>query len=268
MGTPVSDHLTNRLRRTLWIPLCFLAGIVCIFLFLSFHDKYFGVAKYESAAVSSLRKIHELESLHATAHLDKGFACQLKQLQSVEEKPTIYGNRMNLLTGEWFGYKFEIVGCTEDKNGVFSRYQVTAVPTKTGVTGVRAFCTDESGDLFYDLNGSATQCLAARQLLARTPNPEGPGDSPESIAKAMFPNAPDNKQDINCFRLLTGEVSVNDVVKKCGRPDQELGSGLYIFVWHMPDGSYVSIGTPYLERIGPVRLTDASGKATILPRKK
>jgi hypothetical protein len=93
-------------------------------------------------------------------------------------------------------------------------------------------------------------------------------DSHESIAKAMFPNAPDNRQDINCFRSLTVKMSFNDVVQKCGRPDEELGSGLYIFVWHMPDGSAVSIGTPYLERIGPVRLIDASGKTTVLPRKK
>jgi len=93
-------------------------------------------------------------------------------------------------------------------------------------------------------------------------------ETPEAIAKAMFPNAPDNKRDINCFRSLTVKMSVNDVVEKCGRPDAELGSGLYIFVWHMPDGSSVSIGTPYLERIGPVRLTDTSGKTTVLPRKK
>jgi len=93
-------------------------------------------------------------------------------------------------------------------------------------------------------------------------------DTPEDISRAMFPNAPGNKQDINCFRSLTAKMSVNDVVEKCGRPDAELGSGLYIFVWHMPDGSSVSIGTPHLERIGPVRLTDASGKTTVLPRKK
>ena len=93
-------------------------------------------------------------------------------------------------------------------------------------------------------------------------------ETAEAIARAMFPNAPDNKQDINCFRSLTVKMSVNDVVKKCGRPDEELGSGLYIFVWHMPNGSAVSIGTPYLERIGPVRFTDASGKTTVLPKKK
>jgi hypothetical protein len=93
-------------------------------------------------------------------------------------------------------------------------------------------------------------------------------ETPEAIAKAMFPNASNNKQDINCFRSLTVKMSVNDVVEKCGRPDAELGSGLYIFVWRMPDGSSVSIGTPYLERIGPVRLTDASGNTTVLPRKK
>jgi len=93
-------------------------------------------------------------------------------------------------------------------------------------------------------------------------------ETPEAIAKAMFPNAPDNKQDINCFRSLTVKMSVSDVVEKCDRPDEELGSGLYIFIWYMPAGSTVSIGTPHLERIGPVRLTDAFGKTTILPRKK
>jgi hypothetical protein len=34
-----------------------------------------------------------------------------------------------------------------------------------------------------------------------------PQETPEAIAKAMFPNAPDNKQDINCFRSLTVKMS-------------------------------------------------------------
>jgi hypothetical protein len=35
-------------------------------------------------------------------------------------------------------------------------------PIARGLTGVRAFCTDESGTLFYEENGSATACLSAR----------------------------------------------------------------------------------------------------------
>jgi hypothetical protein len=59
-------------------------------------------------------------------------------------------------------------------------------------------------------------------------------------------------------------MSMNTVVEKCGRPDEELGSGIYIFVWHLADGSTISIGTPYLDRIADVRFTDASGKTSSL----
>ena len=93
-----------------------------------------------------------------------------------------------------------------------------------------------------------------------------PTDSvtPQNIAKAMFPNAPEKAKSTDCFRSLSRDMSVNTVVGKCGRPDEEIGSGIYIFVWHLDDRSTVSIGTPYLERIGSVRLTDGSGKTSLL----
>jgi hypothetical protein len=55
---------------------------------------------------------------------------------------------------------------------------------------------------------------------------ERPLDTPESIAKAMFPDALDNTHDIQCFRSLTFKMSINEVVQKCGRPDGEFGSGI------------------------------------------
>lgn len=93
-------------------------------------------------------------------------------------------------------------------------------------------------------------------------------DSAHSIPKALFPNAPEKTQSIDCFRGLAPDMSVYAVVQKCGRPDEELGSGIFIFVWHLANGSTVSIGTPYLERIGHVHYTDASGKASSLPGTK
>jgi hypothetical protein len=87
---------------------------------------------------------------------------------------------------------------------------------------------------------------------------------PESIAKAMFPNAPEKAKTVACFRALSPEMSMNAVVQKCGRPDEELGSGIYIFVWHLADGSRVSVGTSYLEKIGDIRYTDSSGKTSSL----
>jgi hypothetical protein len=76
----------------------------------------------------------------------------------------------------------------------------------------------------------------------------------------MFPNGPEKAQSVACFRALKPEISMDAVVQKCGRPDEELGSGIYIFVWHLVDGSTVSIGTPTLEKIRDIRYTDASGK--------
>jgi hypothetical protein len=89
----------------------------------------------------------------------------LNQLQSTLDRSDVYGARMNLLKGKWSGYRFEIRGCTRGNDGRFSHYQVSAIPITPGVTGVRAFCTDDSGNVFYDLNGSAIQCLAAKQPL-------------------------------------------------------------------------------------------------------
>jgi len=165
MSTSRSDLRGRRIGWKFWILIGCLALLFAFFLlsFTSFHDKYFGVAKNEATAVASLRKIYELENAYAAEHRDDGFACQLSQLRSKEKMPD--ANPMNLLTGEWIGYKFEIVGCIQEKNGVFAHYQATAVPRRLGSSGVRAFCTDQSGDIFYDHTGSAAECLAARHLL-------------------------------------------------------------------------------------------------------
>jgi hypothetical protein len=103
--------------------------------------------------------------VYAAAHPDLGYACQLKQLQPTENTPpeVSYATPINFQVGESAGYKFEIVGCAPDKDGVLTHYQVTAVPLKPGLSGVQAFCTDESGSVFYDLNGSASECLAAKR---------------------------------------------------------------------------------------------------------
>jgi hypothetical protein len=157
----------TRIGWKFWIPAGCLALLFAFFLLLtpSVHDKYFGVAKNEATAVGSLHKIYELENAYATAHPDHGFACELNQLRADSHMPDGYAIFLNLRTGEWVGYKYEIVGCTQEKDGVFAHYQVTAVPLRPWTSGVRASCTDQTGSIFYDHTGSASECLAARQLL-------------------------------------------------------------------------------------------------------
>ncbi|HEV3254445.1 MAG TPA: hypothetical protein VG033_08555 [Candidatus Acidoferrales bacterium] len=95
-------------------------------------------------------------------------------------------------------------------------------------------------------------------------NPTQETGTPQSIARDMFPNAPEKARSVDCFRALKPEMSIYTVVQKCGRPDEEVGSGIYIFVWHLVNGSTVSIGTPTLQRIYQVRYTDQSGETHLL----
>lgn len=86
--------------------------------------------------------------------------------------------------------------------------------------------------------------------------------------KELFPRAPKHTQDLDCFRVLTRETSMYMVTSVCGRPDEEVGSGLIIFLYHMRDGSTVAIGTGDLNRIHDVIYTDRSGKSSSLLSKK
>src|SRR6266851_2383730 len=96
----------------------------------------------------------------------------------------------------------------------------------------------------------------------RAKSEASPQESTEThwnIARAMFPAALPKTTNISCFRTLTPKMSMHAVVQKCGRPDEEVGSGgVFIFVWHMPAGLTVSISTPSLERIGDVKYTNES----------
>ena len=101
----------------------------------------------------------------------------------------------------------------------------------------------------------------------RTTSPPQPV-KPQGIVKELFPHAPEKAKTAECFRSLTPETSMYTVVQKCGRPDEERGSGLYVFVYHLQDGSSVLISTPYLTRIGYVTYTDRSGNSSSLLRRK
>jgi len=155
-----------RFWTTLFAPLLFLF-LVLLVLSPSFHDRYFGVAKNEATAVGSLHNITALENQYSAAHPDKGFACQLPLVRPTKEQISgQYNPTEALLAGEWSGYKFAVIGCSPQPNGIVTHYQVIAVPAKPGTSGIRAFCTDQSGELFYDADASGSKCLASRQPIS------------------------------------------------------------------------------------------------------
>jgi hypothetical protein len=121
----------------------------------------------EAAAVSKLRAVTALEKKFAAAYVDKGFACELPLLRPAEsdQNSVDYDPLRFLTTGTSAGYKFVLGNCRTDAKGVVVHYEATAVPVERGKTGFHAFCTDDSGLLWYDAGGSATNCLASRRAL-------------------------------------------------------------------------------------------------------
>ncbi|HET7840108.1 MAG TPA: hypothetical protein VFM21_00810 [Terriglobia bacterium] len=100
------------------------------------------------------------------------------------------------------------------------------------------------------------------------PTPPEPASTPQSIALSAFPNAPEKTQSVDCFRDFTPETSMDAVVQKCGRPGEVVGSGIAIWVWHLSDGSTITIGTPYMDRIYDVIYVSPTGKRSSLLRKR
>jgi hypothetical protein len=90
----------------------------------------------------------------------------------------------------------------------------------------------------------------------------------EAEAKHMFPAAARKTDSVDCFFGLAPHISMSMVVQRCGRPDEDVGSGVYIFVWHLEDGSTVSISTPTLDMIQDIRYTLPSGKSSSILQRK
>ena len=87
-----------------------------------------------------------LETRYATAHPSKGFTCDFALLKTEvpsNRDPTHDGF---LFSDSFEGYKFSLTGCEADPEGVVVRYKAAAVPVLPGKTGVRAFCTDQTGE--------------------------------------------------------------------------------------------------------------------------
>ncbi len=61
----------------------------------------------------------------------------------------------------------------------------------------------------------------------------------------MFPSSPKTARDFANFRNLRPNMSMNDVVKRCGEPDELGGSGISIFIYHLDDGSLITIGATH-----------------------
>lgn len=107
---------------------------------------------YVDSAIGRVRVISEAETEFAKAHPEVGYTCTLSRLPHKEEI-------MRLLTNGRIdnGYAFEIVGCQAiDSHKPNSMYYITARPLHPEQP---AFCSDPSGIVKSDAEGSVEKCL-------------------------------------------------------------------------------------------------------------
>lgn len=112
------------------------------------------MAANESSAVANVRTINAAEVNYSVNHAAGGFTCSFSDLA---------GDRLisgELASGQKTGYAFVLENCSPAEAGATNvKYQIVAYPVELNQTGTRAFCSDESGVIKVDANGSAQGCL-------------------------------------------------------------------------------------------------------------
>ena len=103
------------------------------------------------SAIGRMRVLYAAESQFAKAHPELGYTCTFSQLPTSAEI-----TRLLARGGTDNGYVFEILGCqvpSQDRPN--STYYITTRPWHSGQP---TFCSDQSGVLRADYNGSIERC--------------------------------------------------------------------------------------------------------------
>ena len=118
------------------------------------------IAANEATAMNSIRTLNLAEVTYAETKHHAGYTCALSDLSSAGLLAP------QLASGARSGYVLALENCTADApGGPNVKYQVVAYPMTKNQTGVRAFCSDESGVIKFDVNGSPQACLESGSAL-------------------------------------------------------------------------------------------------------
>jgi hypothetical protein len=70
-----------------------------------------------------------------------------------------------------------------------------------------------------------------------------------STDQALAQRIPPTARTIEAFGRIKPQMSMKQVINICGVPDEDIGSGIHIYVYKLSDGSLVRIGTPDEKRL-------------------
>jgi hypothetical protein len=116
----------------------------------------------EYAAIKTIQSINQAQVSYAAK--EGGFTCNIALLAEGTSKANYLSHLEN---GQRNGYVFTLRSC--DPGLKNQKYQLVAVPQQRDAslmgfsTGFAAFCSDESGLIYVDANGSGDDCLKRKK---------------------------------------------------------------------------------------------------------
>jgi type IV pilus assembly protein PilA len=112
------------------------------------------IAANEASAISVVRTLVVAEAGYSSIHPEAGYTCTLSDLSGAGLIDA------SLAGGQKNGYTFELQGCSASAESVANvKYRVVAYPLTRNQSGMRAFCSDESGVVKTDGKGSPQDCV-------------------------------------------------------------------------------------------------------------
>jgi type IV pilus assembly protein PilA len=121
------------------------------------------VAANEASAVASIRTLNTAELSYRTEFPNAGFTCDFSALggDGISAPTADHAQLIDraLTAGEKRGYRYELLNCTHSESDG-DKYQVVASPLVRNQTGIRTFCSDETGVVRAG-GDSAEECLAS-----------------------------------------------------------------------------------------------------------
>lgn len=125
------------------------------------------IAANEASAVASVRTISTAETAYAQTYPTIGYTCDLTELGPPAPGDPITSSRAGIVdsviaSSVKQGYTLLLSNCTGAPK---STYSSAAVPITPGSTGVRAFCSDASGTIWYSTDSTEATCRASGSVL-------------------------------------------------------------------------------------------------------
>jgi hypothetical protein len=89
-----------------------------------------------------------------------------------------------------------------------------------------------------------------------------------SIAVAAGGDGHQKPLTIEAFAKLPDDLTFPQLVHRVGEPDDDIGSGLFIYRYHLADGSFVVVSTGDRQRIGTITHIVGAEGTQLWPHRK